>query len=203
MFDFIRGKISYVGDNFLVLENSNIGFKIYTSGYSMYDLNNKKDDAVLYTHLIVRDDDISLCGFSTREELRVFDMLKTVKGVGTKVALGVLSAVPFNQLITILSTGDEKQLTKAPGIGKKTAQRIILELKDKITELKALGAEMYVTQDLFTANDEAINNGNAEALDALTSLGYSKAEAERALTDVDTSLPIEEVLKLAFRAMMK
>lgn len=200
MIDYIKGKIEYIGQDHVVIENNSIGYKIFTSAYTVSDLNGKPDNAIVYTQMIVREDDIRLCGFSSRAELKVFDLLRTVKGVGTKVALGILSSLPYVQLVNVLSAGDVTSLTRAPGIGKKTAQRIILELKDKIDktdEFKTLESTD------FENNIINISSENDEAIEALVSLGYSKVEAQKAMKKIDNSLPIEEMIKQALKLLVK
>ncbi len=200
LIDFIKGKIEYIGEDYLVVENNSIGYKVYTSAYTTSDLNGKADSAVVYTQMIVREDDIRLCGFSSRAELKVFDLLRTVKGVGTKVALGILSSIAYTELVNVLITGDVNSLTRAPGIGKKTAQRIILELKDKVNkaeEFKTLEAVNLETNIGF------MNDENNEAIEALLALGYSIVEAQKVLKKIDTNLSIEEKIKQALRLLVR
>ncbi|WP_432401264.1 Holliday junction branch migration protein RuvA [Wukongibacter sp. M2B1] len=200
MIDFIKGKIEHIGEDYLVIENNSIGYKVFTSAYTTSDLNGKSENAIVYTQMIVREDDIRLCGFSSRAELKVFDLLRTVKGVGTKVALGILSSIPYVQLVNILMSGDANSLTKAPGIGKKTAQRIILELKDKVNktdEFKAIDSISFDDTPAF------IGSVNDEAVEALVSLGYSKAEAQNVLRSIDENLSIEEKIKQALKLLVR
>ncbi|SHK24013.1 Holliday junction branch migration protein RuvA [Paramaledivibacter caminithermalis] len=199
MIDYIKGKINYVGEDYVVVENNYIGYKIYTSAYTISDLNGKREDAIVYTQMIVREDDIRLCGFSSRAELKVFDLLRTVKGVGTKVALGILSSIPYIQLINVLMVGDVTSLTRAPGIGKKTAQRIILELKDKVNKADEFGN----LEDVDFDNKINIGSDNDEVIEALVSLGYSRIEAKKVLGKIDNSLPIEEMIKKALKLLVK
>lgn len=200
MIDYIKGKTSYIGEDYVVIENNSIGYKIYTSAYTISDLNGKSEDAIVYTQMIVREDDIRLCGFSSRPELKVFDLLRTVKGVGTKVALGILSSIPYIQLINVLLAGDATSLTRAPGIGKKTAQRIILELKDKVNKV-----DEFKTIEVVDFDNNIINIGseNDEVVEALVSLGYSRVEAQKVLGKIDNSLPIEEMIKQALKLLVR
>lgn len=200
MIDFIKGKIDYIGQDYVVMENNSIGYKIYTSAYTISDLNGKREDAIVYTQMIVREDDIRLCGFSCRAELKVFDLLRTVKGVGTKVALGILSSIPYMQLINVLMVGDVTSLTRAPGIGKKTAQRIILELKDKVNK-----TEEFKTLEAVDFDNNIINisSDNDEVIEALVSLGYSRVEAQKVLGKIDNNLPIEEMIKQALKLLVR
>jgi Holliday junction DNA helicase RuvA len=200
LIDFIKGKLDYIGEDHVVIENNSIGYKIYTSAYTVSDLNGKSGDAIVYTQMIVREDDIRLCGFSCRAELKVFDLLRTVKGVGTKVALGVLSSIPYGQLVNVLMAGDVTSLTRAPGIGKKTAQRIVLELKDKVNKV-----DEFKTLDSVEFDNNIINitSDNDEVIEALVSLGYSRVEAQKVLGKIDSSLPIEEKIKQSLKLLVK
>lgn len=200
MIDFIKGKIEHVGEDYIVIENNSIGYKIFTSAYTTSDLNGKSENAIVYTQMIVREDDIRLCGFSTRSELKMFDLLRTVKGVGTKVALGILSSISYAEVVNVLIAGDVNSLTRAPGIGKKTAQRIILELKDKVSKTEEFKTLENVS---FENNIGFMSQGNNEAIEALVSLGYSKVEAQNALRDIDENLSIEEKIKLGLKQLMR
>jgi len=200
LIDFIKGKIEYIGEDYLVIENNSIGYKVYTSAYTTSDLNGKSENATVYTQMIVREDDIRLCGFSSRSELKIFDLLRTVKGVGTKVALGILSSIPYREVINVLMAGDVNSLTRAPGIGKKTAQRIILELKDKVNKIEDFKTLENVN---FEASTVFIADENDEAIEALVSLGYSKVEAQKALRNIDNNLSIEEKIKQGLKQLMK
>ncbi len=200
MIDFIKGNIDYVGEGYIVIENNEIGYKIMTSSFTISDLATDNNKAIVYTEMIVREDAISLCGFATRNELQVFQLLTTVNGVGTKVALGILSAIPYIELARTIINGDASTLIKAPGVGKKTAQRIILELKDKIQKKIELTSIDKLNIEVGNVN---VSNGNSEALDALITLGYTKNEAKGVLEKIDVNLPIEEIIKQALRLLMK
>lgn len=200
MIDFIKGKVRHIAEDYVVIENNGIGYKVFTSNYTIINLHDKKDDVIIYTQMIVREDDISLCGFFDRKELKMFDLLKTVKGIGTKVALGILSAIPYEELVNILILGDEARLKKVPGIGKKTAQRIILELKDKVSK----------TNEFKNIEDSSIDksfityrNDNNELLEALMTLGYSRTEAQGAIDKIDNKLSIEDAIKEALKLLLK
>lgn len=199
MIDFVKGNINHLGEGYIVIENNGIGYKINTSQLTISELNKEREDVIIYTEMIVREDDISLYGFSTRSELQMFQLLTTVNGIGTKVALGILSSFRYMDLASIILQGNVIALTKAPGVGKKTAQRIILELKDKIDkkiDLKAVDSKLSDEYNNFI-------DDNSEALDALISLGYSRNEVKSVLGKLDTNLPIEELIKQALRLLMK
>lgn len=200
MIDFIKGKIEHIGEDYIVIENNSIGYKIFTSAYTISDLNGKLENAIVYTQMIVREDDIRLCGFSSRSELKIFDLLRTVKGVGTKVALGILSSIAYVELVNVLMAGDANSLTRAPGIGKKTAQRIILELKDKVNKTE----EFKTLENInFENNTTFIGDANNEAIEALVSLGYSKVEAQKALKNIDNNLSLEEKIKQGLKQLLR
>jgi len=164
----------------------------------MNDLNDNRSDVIIYTEMIVREDDISLCGFSSQRELDIFKQLITVNGIGTKVALGILSNVHYMELMKIIIKGDPGPLTKVPGVGKKTAQRIILELKDKLQKM-----DVNFTYDADVVYNDYEEYFHVDALEALLSLGYSKIEAKEALKDIDKDLPVEEIVKQALKRLMK
>ena len=132
MYEYIKGEFIGINKDYVVLENNNIGYKIFTSGNTMATMPKVGEESILYIEQIVREDFIGLYGFTTKEELEMFKKLLSINGVGAKASLSLLSISTVNNLKYAILSGDEKHITRAPGIGKKTAQRIILELKDKI-----------------------------------------------------------------------
>ncbi|AOT72812.1 Holliday junction branch migration protein RuvA [Geosporobacter ferrireducens] len=198
MFHFIKGRLDYVGEDFIVLENRDIGYKIFTSLATVSDINGDKEQVTIYTQMVVREDDISLYGFSSREELKMFQLLTTVSGVGAKVGLGILSSIQHQKLAEMIFSEDVTGLTKAHGVGKKTAQRIILELKEKIH-----------AQDLTMEGKSVVmpkSGGDLlhEAVDALVSLGYGKNEAIAAIAEVsESSSSLEQFIKNALRILAR
>ncbi|MGF7060796.1 Holliday junction branch migration protein RuvA [Brassicibacter mesophilus] len=195
MFRYIKGTIEEIGEDYLVLESNGIGYMINTSKSSILDIGDKLEDRKIYTHLNVREDGISLFGFSTKEELNMFKLLIMVSKIGPKVALGVLSSMtPLNIKLAILNE-DFNALSKAPGIGKKTANRIILELKDKIED-NIIIEQSRLSLDTNTDTDEIIV--------ALLALGYTRNEAYKALSNIDISnKKTEEIIKLALKYLSK
>jgi len=193
---YIKGMIIHSGEDYLVLDNSEIGYKIFTSLTSIASVN-VIEKVTMYTVLIHREDDMSIYGFTTQDELKIFQLLTTVSGVGPKLALGILSSIPYNQLVGMIGSEDITGLLKAHGVGKKTAQRIVLELKDKVDHtifLKNAGSGIQVRQD----------NKVEEAINALISLGYIRSEAERIVIMVnDDSLNIEELIKKALKCLLR
>ena len=194
MYYYIKGELILKDAGFVVVDNNGIGYKIFTSGYTMANLSEKI--VTLYTYLHVREDIFDLYGFSTNDELSMFLNLISVSGVGPKAALSILSVMSPMSLAAAIITGDAKALTKANGVGAKMAQRVILELKDKLKNAD-------IIPDTLT-KEEVINSGSPEeAVSALMVLGYSQNDAKRAVASVDQSLSTEEIITLALKKMMK
>lgn len=194
MFEYIKGKLEFVGEDYVVIDNNDIGYKINTSNLTIADLNNQTEKVILYTNLIVREDDMSIYGFSMREELKMFQLLITVSGVGPKVALGILSSIQINELVETIVSEDIKGLTKAQGVGKKTAQRIILELKDKVSKNVA-GLNIDHVSDINVLNED-----ENEAIEALVALGYGKSVAKTVVSTVkDSCKDTQDMIKKALR----
>lgn len=201
MLDYIKGTVEYIAEDYVVVENHGVGYKIMTSSYSMADLNGMDGEVIVYTQMIVREDDISVCGFSTRQELTMFRLLTSVSGIGTKVALAVLSSIGVYDLAAVITSGDVATLVKAPGVGKKTAQRVILELKDKID--KKIKSEALSFGDFSAPKSMRVSSSQLEAMEALIALGYSNEEAESVLSRLETEdKSTESLVKEALRVMM-
>lgn len=195
MYYYIKGEVVLKESGFVVVDNSGVGYKIFTSGYTLANLNDKT--ATLYTYLHVREDVFDLYGFSTNEELAMFIHLLSVSGVGPKAALSILSVVSPGGLAAAIITNDAKTLTKASGVGAKMAQRVILELKDKLKNTQIL------PEDVADFDAENSASSGSEAVSALMVLGYSQNDAKRAVAGVDQSLSTEEIITLALKKMMK
>lgn len=196
MFYSLTGNLIKTGASFAVVECSGVGFYCNTSNSTLYDISGEKS-VTLYTHLNVREDAMDLFGFSTETELQWFRMLISVNGVGPKAALAILSELSVDRLALAISANDVKMIKSAPGIGPKIAQRIILDLKDKV------GA--FVSQDnndsfeKVSAVGEMPNTG--EAVAALTMLGYSQSEASVAVSKIDPSLSVEDIIRQALKIL--
>ena len=198
MFHFIKGRLDYIGEDFIVLDNRDIGYKIFTSMTTVSDIGGDKDLITMYTQMVVREDDISLYGFSSREELKMFQLLTTVSGVGAKVGLGILSSIQHQKLAEVIFSEDIIGLTKAHGVGKKTAQRIILELKEKIH------SQNLTMEGKIGTTPKAGGDLLYEAIEALVSLGYGKNEATAAIAEVaESSSTLEEFIKNALRVLAR
>lgn len=193
MFGYIKGIVTEIFLDYVIIENSDIGFKLSTSQFTNRKLEIGKE-AKLYTKLNVREDDISLLGFADRRELKMYELLNSVSKVGPKVAFSVLSTYDTDSLQAIINNSDATLLSKAPGVGKKTAERIILELRDKVDK-KAVGMQPSI-YNIFEADTD-------EALEVLMSLGFTKIEASRAVESAKTENPASDTSELIKFALGK
>lgn len=191
MFDFIKGEVVEINENHCILETNDFGYVLYMSEKEITELSHKQYK--IFLRLIVREDSLTLYGFLTRESRILFDLLTSVSSVGPKVALGILSAISLDNIVYSISAEDSNILTEAPGVGKKTAQRIVLELKDKI-------AKYNFNMKIESVSSVVDNDG---AIDALVSLGYNSYEAKMALSKVDKSMSISEQIKYALKNLGK
>ena len=191
----LRGSLIHTEPSFAVIECAGVGYKCYTTMNTQRSLPAIGKEAVLYTHMNVREDAVDLFGFSSLAELNCFKLLTSVSGVGPKVGLAILSVLSPEQVAVAVAAGDFKTLTMAQGVGNKLAQRVILELKDK---LKALGGGEEVTAAAGVVN--AAGNA-AEAMNALTVLGYTPSDVAPVVAKFDSSLPVEELIRLTLKAM--
>lgn len=198
MFYSLTGYLIKKGTNFAVIECGGVGFYCNTSNATLFDISGEKS-VTLYTHLNVREDALDLFGFSTENELRWFKMLITVNGVGPKAALAVLSEISVDRLAVAISSNDVKLIKSAPGIGTKIAQRIILDLKDKIGDVAP--AESADSIAKVSAVNEMPNT--SEAVAALTMLGYSQSEASVAVSGIDPNLSVEDIIRQALKLLSK
>ncbi|WP_133016534.1 Holliday junction branch migration protein RuvA [Clostridium cuniculi] len=200
MYEYIKGKYIGINKDYVIIENNGIGYRIFTSGATMAEMPKISEEVQLYLEQIVREDFIGLYGFKDREELEMFKLLISISGVGAKAALSLLSISRINNLKYAIIMEDDKHLCRAPGIGKKTAGRIILELKDKIkTDEVSEGVDIQQGfEDIAPSNSNAIG----EALGALLALGYSEKEAESALKKVNRQESVENIIKECLRVLM-
>jgi len=184
----LEGILEYRGNDYVIINVGGIGFRVYVSGSTLSQVGTVKGKVSLYTHLHVREDNISLYGFASNEELALFRNLISVSGVGSKVALTLLSALNPEQVVMAIASGDIDLISKAPGIGKKMAGRLIVELKGKL--------EKEWTETALPLAPES-----ADVIAALTGLGYSLTEASKAISKLPDSegLSLEEKIKLALQ----
>ena len=200
MISFVKGTVADIGENCLVVENGGIGYEIYMTGQ---DLGKARigDEKKIHTFLYVREDILQLYGFFSKDDLGMFKLLIGVNGVGPKGALGILSGISADELRFAVLSDDVKTISKAPGIGKKTAQKMILELKDKLAKGQiAPGGESYGGTGVTVIPE----NKSSEAAAALAVLGYSQSEIAVALKGIDVDgLALEEIIKQALKRMVK
>lgn len=199
MFYYVSGTVAHIGAYLAVIDCGGVGYACRTTNTSLSALK-MGEKGKLYTYLSVREDAMELFGFATTEELNLFQLLLSVSGVGPKAALSILSAsTPANLALSII-TGDEKALTCAPGIGKKIAQRVILELKDKLAKGQTFGGETYGGTGVTVIPENKLSEASA----ALAVLGYSQSEINMVLKGIDLdSQSLEEIIRQALRKMMK
>ncbi len=194
----LNGLVAEKNADSLVLDVNGVGFQVLTSANTLAAAPAAGEKLKLYTVFIVREDAMELFGFATRDERHMFDKLRGVTGVGPRTALAMLSALSVRDITLALLTGDSGALTKAPGIGKKTAQRLVLELKDKVDQSE------LTLPDLPAASRAKQTGAVQEATEALIALGYQPAEAAVAIAAVqEQTEQVDELIRLALRGMMK
>ena len=195
MFAYIKGNLEVKTNGYVVIYVNGIGYKIFMSETAINKLGQIGEIVKIHTYVRVREDDISIFGFNTNEELRMFELLLSVSGIGAKSALVILSNVSVSSFALAIINNDVNLLKKLPGIGPKTAQRVILELKDKLKKENEIVAnedrEVSDTIKAAIIDDEKI----AEATAALKVLGYTGKEIEKALEKVDANLSVEDIIR--------
>lgn len=203
MLAYIKGILEIKTKGYIVVEAGGLGYKIFMPESTIANTGNIGDKVQIYTFMRVREDDISLYGFLTNEELRMFELLLSVSGIGAKGALGILSNITPSQFALAVISNDVAILKKVPGIGPKTAQRAILELKDKLKKEQ----EISIAEGEETSNIEQVIKKDekvSEAISALQVLGYSKREIVEALQTIEvTSLSVEDIIKKGLANLAK
>lgn len=198
MIGFVRGILADKGNGYVIVDVNGIGYEIFVPANSGAYMAEEGQEVMLYTAMQVREDDVSLYGFSRKGELDAFKKLITVSGVGAKAGISILSAFTLEQLQQAVVFEDAKSLTKANGVGKKTAERIVLELKDKFTVEGQQDGAQNVQAEL--AGGAFADGGRAEAVAALIALGYTRGEASSALAQVkEKNLSAEDYIKKALK----
>lgn len=192
MIRFIKGVVEGIGEQHVLIEQQGIGYRIWTSAFSIEELKGKSETVKLFTHLHVREDAVILYGFAAEEELQMFETLTSVSKIGPKAALNILSALKPIDIRMAILTNDIKLLSKVNGIGAKTAERLVLELKDKIEDVKLW--------ELNQIPDKSNAKIMEEAVLALVGLGYSKSQAESAVKQVEAE-DLESYIKLALKKL--
>lgn len=194
MFSYLKGILVTKSIGYIVIDVGGVGFKIFMSETSIKKLGETGEEVKVFTHMQVREDDISLYGFTTNEELRMFELLISVSGVGAKSAIAMLSNISPSSFALAVISNDIKSLTKIPGIGSKTAQRIVLELKDKLKTEESISNNS--NEEIIVAIKD--DNKTSEAVQALKVLGYTSAEIEKVLSTLDTNnMSVEDIIRKA------
>lgn len=204
----LNGKLVYTESNLAVIECAGVGYACTVSGSTMRSLPGIGGNVMLYTRMSVSQDNVSLFGFATKTELACFKMLTGVSGIGAKTAISLLSSLSPEQIALSVGSGDYKALTRAQGIGPKQAQRICLELKDKVTGLGAPKDMMPVMSGASAADNSSADSSAwmpsqkcAEAVQALMVLGYTSQEASKAVAQCDADGTVEKMIGQALRLM--
>lgn len=198
MYAYIKGTLEEKSTDSIVVETAGIGYKIYVSEHTMAKLGEIGEKVKIYTHYHVREDNISLYGFMSNEELKMFELLLQVSGIGAKTAIAMLSNITPSKFALAIISNDLKTLTKIPGVGNKSAQRMVLELKDKLKTQTAIEDDEEETTP--NDNSESIN----EAGQALQILGYNKSEISKVFDKFDThNLSTEDLIKEALKRLAR
>ena len=203
MISFICGQVADITENSVIIETGGIGYEIFMTGEAIEQAARMEGKVKIHTYFQVREDAMQLYGFWHKDDLQVFRLLLSVNGIGPKAALGVLSGLSADELRFAVLSDDVKTLSRAPGIGKKTAQKLILELKDKLKLEDAFEKKLMHEQENAGLNGTDFHDGRQEAVEALTALGYSSSEALKAVhkvTDVDPG-DVEAILKAALKQL--
>ncbi|MBN2058035.1 MAG: Holliday junction branch migration protein RuvA [Candidatus Saganbacteria bacterium] len=199
MISHLKGTLEHIDKNHLVIDVGNIGYQVFVSGGTLARLPKIGDNLHLYTYQVVREDDISLYGFLTKEERNLFRLLLSVSGIGPKASMAIISAFPIDKIVAAITQADVDLISTVPGIGKKTAQKLVIELKEKV-------AKAYAIKPADTAvgikGDQPVIQ---DAIAALISLGYSPREARETIlkSDIDLSSGnVEAILKQALKSLV-
>lgn len=190
MISSLRGKLIFADNSFAVIECSGVGFKCMCSLKTLVSLGDVGGNVLVHTYLAVREDAMDLYGFATAEELECFKLVTSVNGLGAKMAIALLSEFTPDQISFFIVSGDAKSLTRANGIGPKLAQRMVLELKDKLAK-----GSITLSEDNMLVQQTGKNPNASEAIAALTALGFSQSEAAAAVSKLDQTMPVDELIK--------
>lgn len=205
MIGYVRGSLEEIEENAVVLDVGGMGIRIYVSGDFLCQLPPQGTEMKIYTYTNVKEDSFTLYGFRNKDELDLFKKLISVSGIGPKGGLAILSVLSADDLRFAIYSGDVKSIAKAPGIGKKTAERVVLELKDKVS-LEDNGADTLISQ-IGQAPDGAMSEfagKRKDAIEALAALGYSSTDAARAVKQMNPTedMSVEDILKASLRYLL-
>lgn len=192
MFSYIKGKLEVKTTGYVVIDINGLGYKIFMSDTAINKIGDIGEVVKVHTYVKVREDDISIYGFNTNEELRIFELLLSVSGIGAKSAITILSNISPSSFALAVITNNVGEIKKLPGIGPKTAQRIILELKDKLKTEESIESDNTIELKNAITEDNKVQ----EAISALQVLGYSQREIETAMKNVDKdNLSVEDIIR--------
>ena len=196
MFAYIKGSLEEKASNYVVIDVGGVGYKIFMSSNAINNIGEISNIVKVHTHYYVREDNISLYGFLSSEELKMFELLLSVSGIGAKSAITMLSNITPSDFALAIITNNVAVLTKIPGIGAKSAQRIILELKDKLKDVDTTSK----SEEVSVKQKE--NENSKDAVDALQILGYNKKEIEKAIQKIDIDeMSTEDIIKNALKLL--
>lgn len=193
----LNGKLTYVDPTFIVIECGGVGFKCFASTTTITSISTVGTNVNVLTYMSVKEDSIDLYGFATQEELNAFKLLISVSGIGPKAAMAILSVLPPDRLSVAVSSGDVKAIQSAQGVGKKTAERVVLELKDKM-----VGIGSAHTNTIVEGIQSVAQSDNAqEAVEVLVSLGFNQSEAASVVGTMDKSLSVDEMIRKGLKSL--
>ncbi len=195
----LNGKLIIKELNYLVVECGGVGLKCFVTQNTHSTIGSIGDNVFLYTYLAVREDALDLYGFASSSELEVFKLITSVSGVGSKIGLAILSEFTADNILLNIASGDAKSLTAASGVGIKLAQRIVLELKDKVGSVSSGD----ISLDVKSVGNATAHTSSKEAIEALVSLGYTQSEASLAVGRLDSSLDTNELIKQALKSIAR
>lgn len=199
MISSLRGRLIYSEKDYIIVECGGVGFKCNVSLNTIGKLPKLNSDIFIYTFMSVKEDAIDLFGFFSLEEIDCFKLLLSVSGVGPKMAIALLSEFTADRIMLLIASGDAKSLTAASGVGNKLAQRIVLELKDKVgTSFSVANAS-----EISAVGNASVATNSKEAISALVSLGFSQSDAAMAVSKFDSSLSTEELIKLSLKELSR
>ena len=201
MIAYLKGIVAEVSQTRLVLDVNNVGYQIFISSREASEMPGRGEEVKIYTYLNVKEDAMQLFGFLSEDDLEMYKLLLNVNGIGPKAALGILSVLTADELRFAVLSDDAKTIARAPGVGGKTAQKLILELKDKLSLEEAFEKKLAHTEAV--SGKSGISDAKAEAVQALTALGYSGSDALKAVrrSGAADDADVEEILKLALKQM--
>lgn len=186
----LRGTLTYTDPTFAVVECGGVGFKCFVSMTTLKSLTSVGTEVNLFTHLAVREDAMDLYGFASADELDAFKLLITVSGVGPKAAMAILSVLPPDRLAIAVSSGDARSIQQAQGVGKKTAERVVLELKDKMVGIGSVSSDV-----VSGIQSVATSTSAQEAVEVLVSLGFNQSDASAVVGAMDKSLSVDDMVR--------